>query len=780
MPSSSTRRSALPSSRRSVALILLVLLSSFSSRVLAAPTLQSVSLRGLQIGKATKVVFTGSDLGPNAKILLDAPIASQSAKLLAPNRLEAIITLSEKATSGVRQVRVATDKGISNALAIGVDALKQIGFAERIESLRIAMTGTLSGGQVLKTNFAGVKSQHVVVELEGQRLGAGLKPVVRLLDAKGRQLAFGAGQPMLLGDARCEATLPNSGMYQIVIHDVIYRGANPGHFRLKIGDTSYADLAFPIGVQAGKTASLNLLGNRETTLEFDARNQIASGISSSGGSPRIMVSDTTEIVETDQTGGLQTTPAAPVGVNGRLAQGQTEDRFLLPVKPGSRLRFEVFAQRIGSSLDGVLFVRGEKGNQLATNDDQNATTDPRLDYTIPAGVDKVVIALRDLQSRSGETFTYRIAVTDLARPSFLLTMDQNRINIPAGGAKTIRVDAARVAYNGPIQLTAISTGSAMPSQIKVSGNVIEAGASFALMTLSSTSDKPFAAVMQIEGAAVAVKPPVHRLATPKNTSPQGKLQPWLARTLAVGGAPADPIRTSWADGDAELTTHLGGDHELKINLQRNDGVKGDVRLKLVATQVIPKKTIKQKNKPVKIDDLERALRLETNAVVKETEKQTTVKLMIPADLPDRVWGVVVLAELLDPKTKKVTATATTTTRKLKRVLPIKLEYSGAKQVNAKAGDGGAAKLAGKIHRVAGFSKPIVVTLEGLPKGVAAPTVTLAADAVDFSLPLAFDAKTKPGLLKNIRLVGLYRPNPANKQLTVRTNAAPIDVNVVKK
>ena len=41
----------------------------------------------------------------------------------------------------------------------------------------------------------------------------------------------------------------------------LYRAGDPNQFRLKIGDLHYADLAFPLGVQRGTKASVQLLGN---------------------------------------------------------------------------------------------------------------------------------------------------------------------------------------------------------------------------------------------------------------------------------------------------------------------------------------------------------------------------------------------------------------------------------------------------------------------------------------------------------------------------------------
>ncbi len=50
---------------------------------------------------------------------------------------------------------------------------------------------------------------------------------------------------------------------------------------------------------------------------------------------------------------------APVVFNGRIDPPGDEDRFVLAVTPGSRVRIKVQAYELGSSLDAVLRVEGQ-------------------------------------------------------------------------------------------------------------------------------------------------------------------------------------------------------------------------------------------------------------------------------------------------------------------------------------------------------------------------------------------------------------------------------------
>ena len=70
-----------------------------------------------------------------------------------------------------------------------------------------------------------------------------------------------------------------------------------------------------------------------------------------------MVGAHPELVEQASSEKGQELPAGPVGVSGRLLKPFEEDRYRVPIKPGSKLRLEVFAERLGSPLDVALVIR---------------------------------------------------------------------------------------------------------------------------------------------------------------------------------------------------------------------------------------------------------------------------------------------------------------------------------------------------------------------------------------------------------------------------------------
>jgi hypothetical protein len=91
-------------------------------------------------------------------------------------------------------------------------------------------------------SIQGRAGQEVVAEALARRLGSPLDSVLKLTDAKGRQLAFnddfddkGAGLLTHQADSLIRATLPAAGTYYISIGDAQRKGGGEYAYRLRIG-----------------------------------------------------------------------------------------------------------------------------------------------------------------------------------------------------------------------------------------------------------------------------------------------------------------------------------------------------------------------------------------------------------------------------------------------------------------------------------------------------------------------------------------------------------------
>src|SRR5262249_10175007 len=130
----------------------------------------------------------------------------------------------------------------------------------------------------------------------------------------------------------------------------------------------------------------------------------------SGPRPFVLVSSRQEVVQQPAGGKMQELPEGTVGVSGRLLAPLEEDRYLVPVVAGKKLRLEVFAERIGSPLDVALVIRNDKGVQLARAEDSPGTLDPVLDYTVPDKMTSMIVGVVDAQGRGGPRGVYWLTI----------------------------------------------------------------------------------------------------------------------------------------------------------------------------------------------------------------------------------------------------------------------------------------------------------------------------------------------------------------------------------
>ena len=437
------------------------------------------------------------------------------------------VTLAADVTPGMYNLRLANKEGISNSVIIAVDKLSQVAMTEKIESTPIALHGQVTGSRIIRTSVKGKAGEQFLAEVESQRLGGKLRPVLRLYDSRRRQVAFAMPAPWLAGDTRLAVELPTDDMFTLELNDLQYAGPGPGHFRLRVGAFQYADMVFPPAVERGKKASLVMVGNlpvgKSVEITPTALQTLAAPWpalpAASGCRPRIFVSDVTELVETrrDKSDDPQTLPGVPVGVSGRLDQPGQEDVYRVNVQAGSKLRFEVFADRLGAPIDALLEIRNEKGGSLAKNDDIAGTTDAQVDYTVAKGVKSIDVAIKDQVLRGDQRSIYRLLISRLdgeqtQKPSFELSVTDDTHNVRQHASKVFQVVAKRQGYEGPIRLEFPD----LPAGLKASTTEIAAGSNGALIALSAAAGEASSAVTSIRGTSRGVDPPLNATAVFEN------------------------------------------------------------------------------------------------------------------------------------------------------------------------------------------------------------------------------------------------------------------------
>ncbi|HEY1187975.1 MAG TPA: hypothetical protein VGE74_09975 [Gemmata sp.] len=729
--------------------------------------MRDLSVRGLQTDGTTALTVTGDGLGTAPKLFLPFA-AKQTLKPGSTDKKAEFDVSLGGAPPGLYHLRVVTAGGVSLPVVIGVDALPQKPFAPKVEALPVALHGALTGSTVLETTFTGKAGQKLVVEVESQRLGGKLRPVVHLVNAKRLQLEWAWGKPALSGDARLLATLPADGTYTVSLHDAEYAGPAPGHFRLKIGAFDFAEQVFPPVVAKG-TKSVDLFGSVSEKAELPAVGGPVVALdwpkvgTWSGPRPFVEVSSCPELIETP--GKILDLPTGRVGVSGKLSSAGEEDAFRITVEPKTKVRLELFAERIGSPIGAALVLRNGAGAVVAQGADSPESLDPVLEYTVPDKVTALTVGVVDAQGRGGPRGFYRLAVDPVRGTGpgdFRLFTPLQRLNLPAGGKAVVPVFADRRGFVGPIDLRA----AGLPAGLKLEGVTIPPGADGALVTVTASGTVP-ASLVGWKGRGGSDERPVF-----VKGHPLERLQPWLATEFAVAPTSARPadLRIDWKALPADVGLAPAGKLVLPVALSRTD-MASPVRLTLLTSQNPPLTN----NQP----DTNRTIRLEKPTEFGAKVSEGNVSVLVPAELPADSYQIAVLAELLTPDKQRVQASAVTPVRAFPVKLPVAVKFAAPKleaKLEAKAGV--VLEVKGTAERLHGFAGDVTVTLTGFPAGAPAPApVTVKAGDTAFVLTLTLPPATAPGETK-LKLSATAVPDPKQPNVRVKAREAEAVLNVV--
>jgi len=812
---------ALPTAQKNtVPLRLLSLLSALLSSILflpaAAPTVTSIDVRGLQIAHSTTLTFTGTDLLPNPRLLTTVRIAKQSLKDGAkPDRITLDIELAPGTSPGLHTWWLVTDQGVSAKGVLAADHLPQKPFADKVDALPVALHGTISGSQVREVTFPGKAGQELICEIEAQRLDGKLRPVLKLHGPDNALLKW--SQPMLAlrGDTRLELKLPADGEYRLQLHDLQFAApGNSNYFRLKLGQWTYADLAFPATVQRGASAEVQLVGRtgESRTVSLPALGNAAAipapwadAKSASGPQAVVWLSDLPELVENRTGSAPQVLPALPVAVNGRLSQAGETDAYTLTVTPETEVDVAVFADSLGSPIDAELELRDLKGARLALNDDFTNRPDPRLSYKVPKDITNIVAVVRDVNANGGPRCLYRLQATlkSTNTAGFTLLALEDNLTLPASRTAVFKVEARREGYDGPIELAF----DALPAGVKLSGQSIPAKATATLLTVSSDAPLP-PLITTLHGKARN-----HDVLARSESASLGKFQPWLENDLALAGSAKSEIEFSvaWGKDAATNVIPLGGKLTLPVTCARPLGHDGPVRLTLLTSQarlflnnaVDPARVLREEKAVLieedkkaqtafdaiapatnaltaaqkelaaakddaakaaaakKVQTAETALATAKQAAADASQKATNsveFAIIVPGELADLPHQLAFKAELLKRDRRTVTAVAYTPVREFPVLNPVALKLAALAPVKLDAKTGATLDVVGQVERLNGAKGDVTVTLTGLPAGVTAPATAVVKDgASEFKFALKFPAGFKAGDFTGLKLSASAKP-----------------------
>ncbi|HVX12497.1 MAG TPA: PPC domain-containing protein [Pirellulales bacterium] len=447
------------------------------------------------VGQATDLTLFGGNLAgptaiwtnlPSAKIELAPGIEGNGTK---GDQVVYRCTLAADAPVGIYAFRLATAKGVSNLRLVMVDDLpyvadngnnKTLATAQAV-AFPAAVDGAAEGESYDFYKLTLPSGQRISVEVVARRLGSALDPVIRLLDATGRELAYSDDEPGIGADSRFVYQVPAAGDYYLELRDIRYQGSPNHRYHLRIGNFPLINTPFPLAGQKGTSPKLTTAGPSSedvSPLNIAVPANLPSGRlpmavkypQGQGSAPlSLIASGGPEQVEFEPNDAPETATsiALPWSINGRFETPKDRDWFEFAAKKGERFVFTGRTRSIGSPTDLFLRLYNAAGGLLAEAEDAGMD-EGAINFTFPEdGTYRLMV--EDLLRRGGPEQVYRIDIAPY-QAGFSLLADAEKYDVPKGGVFVAKVTCARRDYNGPIALSLTGIDGA-----QVANNVIPEG-----------------------------------------------------------------------------------------------------------------------------------------------------------------------------------------------------------------------------------------------------------------------------------------------------------------
>jgi hypothetical protein len=458
------------------------------------PTIGAAYPAAVVPGKPTDVTFYGANLASPVGVWTSFGGQIEPAPGVEDNGTKADqvvyrITAPADTPVQVGAVRLATGQGISNLRLVMVDDLatvadnganKTLQTAQEL-TLPIAVDGTCEAESFDFYKFQAHAGQRISVEVFARRLGYPLDPVIRLLDATGRELAYSDDEGGTSADSRFAYQFDADGQYFIEIRDIRYQGGGGHRYRMRVGDFPLITVPVPMAARKGTAARLTAAGPsvaRAPRIDVSVPADLAGdtmavafkypdGQGTSGA--YLTASSLGEQIEFEPNGTAEQASriTLPGAVTGRFGEPKDRDFYQFDVQAGQRFLFVGRTRALGSPTDLYMQLFKADGTQLAEAED-NGADEGSINHTFAeAGTYRLMV--EDLHRRGGPDQAYRIEIAPY-RPGFELALEADKFDVPRGGVFVAKVTARRFDYNGPIDL-ALANGEGFT----LANNVIPEG-----------------------------------------------------------------------------------------------------------------------------------------------------------------------------------------------------------------------------------------------------------------------------------------------------------------
>jgi hypothetical protein len=557
-----------------------------------------------------KAMFEGAGL--SAEILTAPPKAKQKAGTPVKT-VKLRVTASKDATCGVREFRLASDRGISSIgqiVVVDEPVVEEKGpnnspAQAQVVQLPAAICGRIEAaedvdcfrfhakaGAVLTFEVVCARLEDKIHDLQKHA-----DPLLSLLDSRGKELV--SNDDYFFADPYVVFQAPADGDYVVQIRDVKYDGDPRWVYVLLATDRPHVAQVFPMVGRAGESLSVEIMGSasklqkaavvklpKETGMHSL---RIPLGAAWSNSVP-FLISDLPQMRELEPNDKLERAQGLPIpcGVSGRIDKPRDVDYYSFHGHKGEPLVFEIKARRFGTSwcstLDSVLDILDEKAKVLATNDDSFGK-DSRIVFAPPAdGI--YYVRVQDLHHRGGPTSIYYLEATK-AEPDFKLRFDPDKIAVGPGSSAACYVQVERSnGFTGPVAVAL----EGLPAGLSASPLTIPPSMTQGLLVVTAAPDaQRDATVFRVVGTALVAaeqsvkKTIVHEAAAKEEIYLPGGGRGLFDIHMAVAAVTSAPDIVKIQVEPDVIVLAPGQEVRLKVRIQRrldfDKGVSLDVLLR---------------------------------------------------------------------------------------------------------------------------------------------------------------------------------------------------------
>ncbi len=604
---------------RSSFIVLLLAFTRAAGAQTSYPFLYSLYPCGLQHGTTAEITLSGLHNYHSAyRVLIEGkgvtgevvvpekgwPKADEKTKVVpVVNEIKLKIIAAPDAALGVREVRVATPRGVSSVgqLVIG-DAPELMekepnNTPEQAQEITSECTvnGRIQQGEDIDTfKLKAQAGEEVTFVVECARLEDKIHdlqehadPMLTLRDATGRELA--ANDDYYRADPLLHYRFERAGDYFIQIRDVSYKGNPYWTYRLVITKKPYITAMLPMGAKPGTAVDVTPVGygfeGKTCRLEIpmgapmgEQYVQLKTPMGLSNPLPVLVTDLPATTLSSTPADGTPMPLTVPAAINARLAKAGEGHRFKFHAKAGQMFRFEVNARRYDSRIDSVLTLMNDKGQEITSNDDAHGP-DSQIDWQAGAEGD-YLLGVRDLHGRGGDSYVYLLTAKQMGA-DFTLRCDDDKMKLGPGnsGAWYILVDR-KFGFNSPISVDV----KGLPPGVTAAPLTIPPNVSQGCVVLTCAPDaKVNVGEVEVIGTATAKGPDGKPATLTRCASPMSEIY------LPGGGRHMYPVDTQVVAvtettdvllelGTTSVSLAPGGTAKIEVTVKRGPGYTKAVTL----------------------------------------------------------------------------------------------------------------------------------------------------------------------------------------------------------